>query len=159
MATDGKEGLLEEAVLYLTGKMYNDGISNNKKRQIRAKAKKFVWKSDELYYNPGKNKPICLTAFFLLFIILIMVKYIKSRSDQKRIVKSCHLDATSGNLGVWKTVSRIFERFMWQGILKDVKEMVSTCNECQRMNKPSIATVTELHPVPIHSPWYHVGMH
>ena len=27
------------------------------------------------------------------------------------------------------------------------------------MNKPSIVTVTELHPVPMHYPWYHGPIH
>ena len=31
-----------------------------------------------------------------------MVKYIKDRADQLRIVKSCHVDPTSGHLGVYK---------------------------------------------------------
>uniref|UniRef100_A0A1X7UVJ1 Integrase catalytic domain-containing protein n=1 Tax=Amphimedon queenslandica TaxID=400682 RepID=A0A1X7UVJ1_AMPQE len=58
MATEGEEGLLEKAVLYLAEKKFNDGISNNRKRQIRAKAKKFVLKSDAFYYNPGNTKPV-----------------------------------------------------------------------------------------------------
>ena len=53
-----------------------------------------------------------------------MVMYIKSRSDQLRIVKSCHVDATSGHFGVKKTVTRIKERFMWKGVWKDAKDIV-----------------------------------
>ena len=52
-----------------------------------------------------------------------MVKYIKDRADQLRIVKSCHVDPTSGHLGVRKTVGRIRERFMWKGVWNDVKKM------------------------------------
>ena len=33
-------------------------------------------------------------------------------------------DVTSGHFGVTKTVARIKERFMWKGILRDVKSMV-----------------------------------
>ena len=39
-------------------------------------------------------------------------------------MKSCHVDTTSGHLGIKKTVARIKERFMWKGIWSDVKEMV-----------------------------------
>ena len=52
------------------------------------------------------------------------MKYILSRSDQLRIVKMCHVDPTSGHLGITKSVSRIKERFMWKGVWKDVKDMV-----------------------------------
>ena len=52
-----------------------------------------------------------------------MVKYIKDRADQLRIVKSCHVDPTSGHLGV-KKVGRIRERFMWKGVWNDVKKLV-----------------------------------
>jgi hypothetical protein len=42
-----------------------------------------------------------------------------------KIVKSCHLDPTSGHMGEKKTISRITERFYWVGIVKDVKELVN----------------------------------
>jgi hypothetical protein len=57
-----------------------------------------------------------------------MVKYIKNKSDQLRILKSCHLDPTSGHLGVKKTVLRIKERFTWKGVWNDVKNLVSIVN-------------------------------
>ena len=53
-----------------------------------------------------------------------MVKYIKDRANQLGTVKSCHVDPTSGHLGVRKTVGRIRERFMWKGVWNDVKKMV-----------------------------------
>uniref|UniRef100_A0A1X7VTW9 Integrase catalytic domain-containing protein n=1 Tax=Amphimedon queenslandica TaxID=400682 RepID=A0A1X7VTW9_AMPQE len=84
-----------------------------------------------------------------------MVKYVKNRSDQLRIVKSCHIDNTSGHFGVKKTVAQIKERFLWKGVWKDAKDVVASCNQCQRMNKNPIVTVTELHPIPVHAPWHH----
>ena len=42
-----------------------------------------------------------------------------------RVAQACHVDVTSGHFGVTKTVARIKERFMWKGILRDVKSMVS----------------------------------
>ena len=49
------------------------------------------------------------------------MRYIQSRSEQMRVVQVCHEDVTSGHFGV---VARIKERFMWKGILRDVKSMV-----------------------------------
>ena len=40
-------------------------------------------------------------------------------------MKCCHSDRTSGHLGIKKTVAQISDRFMWQGIIKDVQEFVS----------------------------------
>ena len=52
------------------------------------------------------------------------MRYIQSRSEQMRVVQACHVVVTSGHFGVTKTVARIKERFMWKGILRDVKSMV-----------------------------------
>ena len=38
---------------------------------------------------------------------------------------SCHVDATSGHMGVRKTLFRISERFYRKGVSKDVENMVS----------------------------------
>ena len=35
---------------------------------------------------------------------------------------------------------------------------VSSCDTCQRVNRNPLTVVPELHPIPVHSPWYHVGM-
>ena len=50
------------------------------------------------------------------------------RTEQSRLecmANACHIDVTSGHSGIAKTVARIKERFMWKGVIKDVKEMVS----------------------------------
>ncbi len=36
----------------------------------------------------------------------------------------CHSDLTSGHLGTKKTLSRVRERFMWQGMVNDVNKLV-----------------------------------
>ena len=53
------------------------------------------------------------------------VKYVQDPKEQTRIVTACHSDITSGHLGIAKTVARIKERYMWKGIIQDVKDMVS----------------------------------
>lgn len=42
-----------------------------------------------------------------------------------RILKSCHLDPTSGHMGIKKTLDRVTERFFWPGVSKDVNSLVS----------------------------------
>ena len=45
--------------------------------------------------------------------------------DRQRILNACHLDPTSGHLGVKKTIKRIHERFTWKGLNKDVAKLVN----------------------------------
>ena len=107
-----------------------------------------------------------------------MLRYIKDRTDQLRITKSCHVDPTSGHLGIMKTGNRIKERFMWKGIWADVKEMViklnlyyyyyssgpiipllsfyfqvSKCDECQKMNKAPLVVPTVLQKIISDGDW------
>ena len=53
------------------------------------------------------------------------MRYVQNRKEQMRVAQVCHVDETSGHFGVTKRVARIKERFMWKGILSDVKSMVS----------------------------------
>ena len=55
---------------------------------------------------------------------VIELRYIQNREEQVKILKACHIDPTAGHMGIKKTVHRITERFIWPGIVKDVKEMV-----------------------------------
>ena len=107
-----------------------------------------------------------------------MIRYVQERKEQLRIAKACHVHPTSGHMGVKKTAVRIKERFMWKGIIKDVQKLVSTlehlmhvvnivlvlllqvssCDMCQRINQKQVIEKPELHPIPVHSPWFHVGV-
>lgn len=35
---------------------------------------------------------------------------------------------------------------------------VSTCDECQRVKDKIVTARPELHPVPVHGPWHHIGI-
>ena len=98
--------------------------------------------------------------------------------ERKRILESCHKHPMSGHMGSKKTLARITERFIWPGVTKDVYHLVSvmknsvfacinfylsckkveTCDECQRTGRKMSKAAPELHPVPVVSPWYHVGI-
>ena len=52
------------------------------------------------------------------------VKLVMSCDDQKRILRSCHLDPTSGHFGVTKTWRRLAERFYWKGMYQDARTLV-----------------------------------
>ena len=44
--------------------------------------------------------------------------------NREKILNACHSDPTSGHLGVKRTIKRIYERFTWKGLNKDVAELV-----------------------------------
>ena len=54
------------------------------------------------------------------------VKYIQDSQERQRILKACHVDPTSGHMGVKKTTYRVTERFFWKGVTKDVANLVNT---------------------------------
>lgn len=55
---------------------------------------------------------------------VIELRYIRTQKEQQQILRACHIDPTSGHMGEKKTVAKISERYMWNGIVKDVKKMV-----------------------------------
>jgi hypothetical protein len=51
---------------------------------------------------------------------------------RERIIKIFHsCPLTGGHLGIQKTTEKLTSRFWWQGIVRDIKGMVTACSECQ----------------------------
>ena len=137
MEKGSQEDLIEQACIYLMEKTYPEGCTLNRKRQIRKRAEKFNIVNGELYYAPkDKQVAICvfphrLSVFLSACLSLVdnhfcqMVRYVQERKEQLRVATACHVDPTSGHMGVKKTVARIRERFAWKGILHDVQQIVS----------------------------------
>ncbi|KAL5502554.1 hypothetical protein EMCRGX_G009350 [Ephydatia muelleri] len=86
------------------------------------------------------------------------VRYVRSSEERCSILKACHVDTTSGHMGVKRTSHRVLERFFWKGVRKDIEIMISTCDLCQRNSQKLSISTPELFPVPVHSPWHHVGI-
>ena len=57
----------------------------------------------------------------------MLLRYIQSVEEQKKILLACHVDPTAGHMGREKTFHRIKERFMWLGMYKDIRELVWYC--------------------------------
>ena len=53
-----------------------------------------------------------------------MLRFIQTKDERMRILQACHVDATAGHMGKTRTIYKIKERFMWHGMVKDVKELV-----------------------------------
>ena len=57
---------------------------------------------------------------------VLELRFVRTREDQPKILAACHSDPTAGHMGEKRTIARITERYtcMWNGIVRDVKEMV-----------------------------------
>ena len=50
---------------------------------------------------------------------------------RKEILRTCHNEAHSAHLGVFKTTERIVRRFVWKGMYQEIRRYVLSCAECQ----------------------------
>ena len=82
---------------------------------IHKKSKKFELKDGELYYKQRQKGKVHE----------VLLRFVKSKDEQKRILQACHVDATAGHMGKSRTICRNKERFMWHGMIKDVLDLVS----------------------------------
>ena len=80
---------------------------------------------------------------------------IRDKEAQKRIVETVHSGAgdsdesqtLAGHLGVNKTLDKISNRFFWKGLSHDVRDFISTCERCQKVNPRFEKQHALLHPV------------
>ena len=118
--------------IYLRKKTYPEGCNLNRKRQIRKRAEKLKIVNGELFYAP-KDKQVCASPSSVTrkqLCFCQMVRYVQESKERLRIATACHVDPTSGHMGVKKTVARIQERFAWKGIVHDVQQIVSFSGGC-----------------------------
>eukprot|EP00731_Ephydatia_muelleri_P021349 Em0013g1076a len=145
---DLSDDLIRDVFTYLSTNKYPEASSSSRKRVIRKKALKFfISTSGELMY---KQKLKGKEPTFL--------RYVQSPEERRLILLACHVHPTSGHMGRTRTLHRIKERVMWHGMVKDCTEMIRTCDICQRMNRKLTCGVPELHPIPVKSPWYMIGI-
>ena len=99
-----------------------------------------------LYYytNPGSQAGIHFSDMFIFSHLILHssctyikfktctmqvvheVMYIRSSEERQQIMRACHVEPTSGHMGMKRTIHRITERFFWKGVTKDVEHMVRT---------------------------------
>ena len=66
IAEKSESDLVEEALQYISDRKYPDHCTDNRKRQIRKKAEKFVLRDDDVFYNPGNGKQVCQHSVVLV---------------------------------------------------------------------------------------------
>jgi hypothetical protein len=92
----------------MNNKSYNQNVSENEKRRIRARSKKFMIKEiDGLQYLYTKD-----------------AKAVVNEEKKKNAMSICDIQSGGGD----KTFEKIRNKYYWKGMFKDV------CRECQFTN-------------------------
>src|SRR5690606_520807 len=64
-----------------------------------------------------------------------------------------------GHMGVEKTLRKCKEHFTWDGLTKDVKDYVESCNKCQRNKQATTRPYGHLHPLEVpQEPFAHISI-
>ena len=146
----------ETILKYLTRGEYPAGISKEQKRAIRRKVEergenatnknKFAAKDGVLYFLDRNADGLGLRE-----------RRVVRMKEKMRILQDCHeSEIGGGHFKRDKTYGKISERFYWQGMMNDVKEYVSTCDVCQRVDGKLGKQHAELHPIPVSDVWKQV---
>ena len=114
---DREDPVLEHAITYILTKKYPPDLGKDQKRAVRKRAGTLVAENGEVFVVKQKRR----------------VKVVQSVEEQKRILRACHADPTSGHFGMTKTWRRVAERFHWKGLANDVRTLVSL-NSGSRVN-------------------------
>ena len=78
---------------------------------------------------------------------------------RKTLLQEVHAPPTAGHPGFDKTYELAYRSFFWKHLYKDVKELVSSCDMCQRTKPSRQLPQGLLHPLDIPSRnWEQVGM-
>ena len=76
--------------------------------------------------------------------------------EMEAVLYMMHNDPTSGHFSTEVMFNKIRSRYYWPQMYENIREYAKSCDVCQRRGKPQ--NDQELHPIPVHSPFYQVGI-
>ena len=85
-------------------------------------------------------------------------RYVVPTQMRIKFVKMMHEDPFNGHLGYDKTLEKVRERFYWHRLARDVKNVVTHCNSCQRIKNTQRRTIPHLIPIKPSRPFQLVTM-
>ena len=96
--------LVDSAFLYLTQFQYPNGCSDARKRAIRKKAGMFIIRDGVMFFKKKKKGKVMMKVksfvdLQYLFLKIVELRFIRTREEQLKILKACHIDATAGHMG------------------------------------------------------------
>ncbi|XP_046893258.1 zinc finger and BTB domain-containing protein 11, partial [Hypomesus transpacificus] len=108
---------------YLTDERepYAPGTHGNTKRKIRKAAACYVMRNGTLYYQRRQKG---LDEFTELEVVL-------QDGRRKELIDQCHITAGGEHINQHLTWESISQKYWWRGILKQVKDYIRDCSQCQ----------------------------
>ncbi|XP_036396322.1 zinc finger and BTB domain-containing protein 11 [Megalops cyprinoides] len=108
---------------YLTDERepYAPGTQGNAKRKIRKAATCYVVRNGTLYYQRRQKG---LDEFTELEVVL-------QAGRRKELIDEAHITAGGEHLNQHQTWDTISQKYWWRGILKQVKDYIRECAQCQ----------------------------
>ena len=83
----------------------------------------------------------------------------KDEKLRVEIIQLHHNMPIAGHGEQWKTVELVTRNYWWPGIMKEVKQYVEGCDQCQRMKNRAEMPVGKLRPNKIpEKPWQHISV-
>ena len=103
---------------YLNTQQYPSNFSQQDRKRLNSQTQHFIVSNNQLFKKPRKpNKQL--------------IKVIH-RGELEPLLDIMHSHPTSGHLGTDATFQRLKDKYYWPQMYKDIKEYVSTCDNCQR---------------------------
>ncbi|XP_057740464.1 uncharacterized protein LOC130957630 [Arachis stenosperma] len=93
------------------------GINKHQKRKLMNDAKYFVWDEPYLFKNCSDG----------------ILRRCVSEEEGREVLWNCHGSCYGGHFEGDRTAAKVLQSgFFWPTLFKDAKELVRSCNECQR---------------------------
>ena len=64
-----------------------------------------------------------------------------------------HDDVSAGHLGVAKTYNKIMQRYLLEGMYKDITHWIETCKDCTSKKSPKCNATALMESIPVQGPF------
>src|SRR3954454_7511365 len=127
---------------YLLYKQTPEHFTQQQKQQLFKQTKNYVIENNLLYKKDRKHSE-------KLYRVI-------QKEELPAILYMMHNDPTSEHFATDATFNKIKTRYYWPQYYEDIKQYVESCNACQQWERSKKNNL--LHPIPVHSPFYQVGI-
>ena len=127
---------------YLSIQQTPQHFDRQQKQQLLNQSKNYIIENELLYKKDNKN----LDKFYRII----------QKSELPALLYMMHNDPISGHFATEAMFTKIKARYYWPQYYEDIKKYVESCDACQRRGRSKKNTL--LHPIPVHSPFYQIGI-
>ena len=116
-----------------------DGIlphEETKTRKILLSSDSFLVGEDKLLYHLERNRRRKCRAKHELTLQLVI-----PASMKYEVVANAHDHMVGGHFGVYKTFDKIFQKYWWEGMYKDVEHWCKSCIDCSMRKRAPLLSI------------------